>query len=317
MPRLIRILLWPPRQPAPLRWLEAVALTAGALATRYYVGPLNGLNPAIVFLPALCAATLLLGWQEALAVLLASSVIGWFWLVPPDMVLMPAVWLVVGALMIGVLAGFRATARDLDAAKERQRILFQVARQRVAKGPQTEFSVSDATKAALSPARAEAVRILEDAARRIASAADVHSRLHNPDMLQRELDSILRDAVASVIDRRSVALAFDVERLDLTFDLMSTITMLVLEIASEAQKAVFQRGKGSHFSVVLKALPDNRAALTIKDDGAATPKSSGSVPAERSRGLEIVQALVNQMHGTLRTSFIGGAEFAIEFPLHR
>lgn len=313
MERLTRMFVWRPEQPALARWLEAVLLVVVAVSVRYLVGPLNGLNPGVVFFPALFFATLLLGWLEALFVLAASTAVGWYWLLPPGMNLMPVVWLVVGSLMIGIIAAFRATALELASANTRQRILFQVARHRVAKAPPAEFSVPEETKAALSPARAEAVRILEDAARRIAGAADAHSRLHNAALLQRELDSILRDAVGTVIDRRSVNLAFDVEPMELTFDLMSTITMLVLEIATESQKSVFQTGKGSSFSVALKTLPDNRAALTVRNDGDLPPKPS----TDCGRGLEIVRTLVNQMNGTLRTSFAGGAEFAIEFPLGR
>jgi two-component sensor histidine kinase len=96
---------------------------------------------------------------------------------------------------------------------------------------------------------------------------------------------------------------------------MSTVTMLVIELANEAQKHVFQPCRGSSFSVTLKAIPGDRAALTVTDDGLVKPTPTASTPPPR--GLEIVQALVAQMHGTLRTSFVRGAEFAIEFPLSR
>jgi two-component sensor histidine kinase len=232
------------------------------------------------------------------------------------MELMPAVWLVIGGLTIALLASFRAMAHELAAANERQRILFQVARQRVAQGAQPELGILETPAARLSPARAEAVKILADAARRIAGSPDMQSRLRNSASLRRELDAILRDAVTSIIDRRTVSLAFDVEELDLTFDLMSSITMLVIELANEAQKHVFQPGRGSCFSVALKAVPGDRATLTVTDDGPVKPATAGSTAPEE-RGLEIVHALVAQMHGTLRTRFVRGAEFAIEFPLGR
>jgi len=316
LPRLMRVFLWRPPQPALARWIEAAALAACAVAARYFLGTLCGANPGTVFFPAILIATVLLGWKEALLVLGLSIAAGWYWFLPRELSLMPVVWLVVGSLMIGIIAAFQATAQELAAANERQRILFQVARQRVARTPQTAFSVPEEAKANLSPARAEAVRILEDAARRIAGAGDAPNQAQNAALLQRELDSILRDAVASVIDQRAVSLSFDVDALELTFDLMSSVTMLVMEIANESQKLVFQRGAGSRFSVALKALPDNRAALTVKDDGAAAALPNAG-QAESRRGLDVVRALVNQMHGTLRTSFASGSEFAIEFPLGR
>lgn len=317
MQGLMRVFLWRPQQPALARWAEAAALAGVALMARFYVGTLLGANPGVEFFPALLAATILLGWPEALFVLVLSVSVGWYWFVPPGMVLMPVVWLVAGSLMIGIIAAFRATAQELAAANERQKILFQVARQRVANAARNDPAEPEAARTPLSPARAEAVRILEDAARRIAGAADAHNRSRNPELVRRELDSILRDAVAAVIDRRDVTLTVDVDPLDLTFDLMSTVTMLVMEIASNAQKNVFRQGHGSQFSVALKAAAENRATLTVKDDRTASATTQGTAATEWSRGLEIVQTLVSRMHGSMQTSFAQGAEFAIEFPLHR
>ena len=77
---------------------------------------------------------------------------------------------------------------------------------------------------------------------------------------------MLRDVLATVIDRSSVSLNLDVEELDLSLDQKSIIAMLVIEVANNAAKHVFQRDLGSRFEVTLKALSNHRAMLKVADD---------------------------------------------------
>ncbi len=128
---------------------------------------------------------------------------------------------------------------------------------------------------------------------------------------------MLRDAVVTVVDRRSIALTFDVEEIDLTFDQMSTVTMLVIEAANNAQKHVFQHGSGSQLSVSLKATPNGHATLVIKDDGPGQLAISQVGPAAQGLGLRIVDGLVQQIGGTLGISSREGTEIAVTFPLTR
>src|SRR5690348_8045950 len=97
LPRLMRVFLWHPPQPALARWIEAVVLAACAVTARYFLGTLWGANPGTVFFPAILIATVLLGWMEGLLVLALSIAAGWYWFLPPEMSLMPVVWLVVGS----------------------------------------------------------------------------------------------------------------------------------------------------------------------------------------------------------------------------
>jgi two-component sensor histidine kinase len=136
-------------------------------------------------------------------------------------------------------------------------------------------------------------------------------------VFSRGLEGVLRDAVVTVIDRRTVDLTFDVDELDLTFDQMSTITMLVIEAANNAQKHVFQHGHGSQFSVSLKEVPAGRATLTVRDDGPGQPVANDRGPVERGLGLRIVEGLVHQIGGTLRIGSGQGTQIEVEFPLGR
>ena len=94
---------------------------------------------------------------------------------------------------------------------------------------------------------------------------------------------------------------------------MSMITMLVIEIASSSQKDPVRR-PDSHFLVGLRALPGDKAILSIKDDGPSLCSSRGGASSDRALGMDILHGLANQLHGTLSVKFDNGTEVALVFP---
>jgi hypothetical protein len=130
--RVVRILRLRWRQPAPIRWLMAAALFGIALTIRFSLGPLHGAIPFLSFYPAILVAAVLLGWKEAIFVLVLSLSAGWYFFLPRGMMLLPAGWAFVGALNIAIIIALKALAQQLAEANERQRLLFQELQHRVA-----------------------------------------------------------------------------------------------------------------------------------------------------------------------------------------
>lgn len=315
--RLTDLLAWRAKQPALVRWLFAAALLAVALLLRALLGPLHGANPALVFYPSILLAAVLLGWQEATAVLLAAVAVGSFRFVPPGRQLLPLGWLLVGGLNIGIIARLQRLAQELTAANERQRILFQELQHRVANTLQSVTGTFEIAQTRMQSSPTEAAALLANAATRITAAAEVHRRLHDPALFQRGLEEILRDAVAAAVDRRTVEPSIRVEPLALSFDQMSALTMLVIEAANNAQKHVFQHGLGSMLEVSLTACSDGWALLTVRDDGpgwgavADVPATGGGL------GMRILEGLARQLSGTLHIGSGPGRELSVEFPLRQ
>ena len=311
---LMRIMSWQSKQPALIRWLEALALFGVALAARYSLGIFYGGLPALTFYPVLLAVTAMIGWKEGVAVLVLSVTAGLYLMLPAGMYLQPVGWLLVGSFTIIIIEGLKRLAEELTAANERQRVLFQELQHRVAN---TLHSVSGTLEIArrkidLEPAVAK--NILEDAVRQILASADVHRRLNDPTLFEQGLLSILRDAVQTVIDSHSTGLVLDIAPLRLSSDQMSVITMLVIEVANNAQKHVFERNRGWHFQVSLRALSESRAIISVRDDGPGwSPKGTQSV--ERTLGLSILQSLADQLHGTLSIKSETGTEVSVVFPV--
>jgi two-component sensor histidine kinase len=315
--RFMRILAWRSSQAAIIRWSAALALFIVALLARFSLGPLHGANPALVFYPEILVAAVVLGWREALFVLVLSVTVGALLFLQPGMYLLPVAWLLIGGLNVAIIAGLKSLAEQLAASNERQKILFQELQHRVANTLQAVVGTVEIAKRRIGSAPAEATNLLEEMGQRLMASADVHRRLHDPALFRRGLDAVLRDAVVTVVDRRSIDLTFDVEEIDLTLDQMSAITMLVIEAANNSQKHVFQQGVGSQFAVSLKATPSGHATLIIKDDGPGHLALNGVGPAAQGLGLRIVDGLVQQLGGTLGISSDDGTEIAVTFPVKR
>jgi two-component system, sensor histidine kinase PdtaS len=97
-------------------------------------------------------------------------------------------------------------------------------------------------------------------------------------------------------------------------DQKSIVAMLVIEVANNAAKHVFQRDLGSRFEVTLKALSNHRAMLKVADDGPGTAGSNHVTSPGQKLGLQILQGLSDQIHGTLTVAVDKGREVTVAFP---
>jgi two-component sensor histidine kinase len=315
--RVARVLGRRWRQPILIRWLEAFGLFGVALAIRFLLGPLLGTVPFLSFYPAILLAALLLGWKEAVFVLVLSLAAGLYFFLPAGTVIFPAGAAFVGAINIAIIIALRALAQGLAEANERQALLFQELQHRVANTLQATVGRLEIVKRRMILSPAEAANMLDEAILRMSASANMHRRLNDPTLLSKGLESMLRDVLATVIDRSSVSLNLDVEELDLSLDQKSIIAMLVIEVANNAAKHVFQQNLGSRFEVTLRALSNHRAMLKVADDGPGATGSNDMTSPGQQLGMQILQGLSDQIHGTLTIAVDKGREITVAFPTFR
>jgi two-component sensor histidine kinase len=313
--RVARVLRRRWRQPALIRWLEAAALFGVALTIRFLLGPLHGAIPFLSFYPAILAAAVLLGWKEAIFVLVLSLSAGWYFFLPPGMMLLPAGWAFVGALNIAIIIALKALAEQLAEANERQRLLFEELQHRVANTLQATVGKLERVRRTIGSRPAEAANMLEEAIGRMSATAEMHRHLHDPAVFNNGLESMLRELVATVIDQAWVSVNFRVEELDLSLDQKSIIAMLVMEAANNSAKHVFERNLGSRFEVALHAMPGHRAILRVSDDGPGFTDAGNGRRSTQNLGTRILQGLADQIHGTLTTELDQGGKVMVEFPV--
>jgi two-component sensor histidine kinase len=312
--RVARILRWRWRQPPLIRWLEAMALFGVAFTIRFWLGALLGVTPFVSFYPAILLAAVLLGWKEASVVLMLSLCAGWYFFLPAKMPLLVAGWALAATVNIAIIVSLKALAKELDEANERQRLLFQELQHRIANTQQMTIGRLEMIKRRMSDRPAEAEAMLDETIVRMATSADIHRRLHDPALFSQGLESMFGSVLATVIDQGSVKLDLDVEELDLSLDRKSIIAMLVIEVANNAVKHVFQPGRGTSLQVTLRALPSKRAVLKIRDNGPGALAASPAAASGQQLGMRILNGLAGQIQGTLRIESGDGTEVVVEFP---
>jgi len=300
--------------------VEAIVLFGIALAIRFPLGDVPGGGLYLTFYPALLIATVFLGWQEAAFVLVLSLAAGLYFFVPRSMTVFIAGAGVVGASNIAIIVALKALAQQLAEANERQRLLFQELQHRVANTLLSTVATLERIKRTSNPA--ESANLLNQAIERMFVSAEIHRRLHDPTLFDSGLEPILRQVVATVIDQETVLVNWKIEKIDLSLDRMSVLAMLVMEIANNSAKHVFQRDLGSHFEVVLVALPDRRAMLKVSDDGPGIEDDAEKHPVEpgisplglQGLGAQILKGLADQINGTLAITHDRGTTVSVEFP---
>jgi two-component sensor histidine kinase len=273
--------------------VEAVGLFGIALTIRLLVGRFYGVMPGLSFYPAILIAAIFLGWKEAIFIMAAGIVVAWLLFLPPDQMLLPLMWVVVGTVNIGVIIGLQTLARQLAEANDRQRLLFQELQHRVANTLQSTVGTLERIKRTITLNPAESANLLNQAIERMFVSAEIHRRLHDPTLFDSGLEPILREVVATIIDQETVIVNWKIEKVALSLDQMSVLAMLVLEIANNAAKHVFQRNLGSHFEVELRALPGRRVMLMASDDGPGVEDSE----EKQGLGMGILEGLVDQIKG--------------------
>ena len=311
---------WRWRQPPLARWLEAIALFGVALAIRFLLGQVPGGGLYLTFYPALLIAAIFLGWQEAAFVLLLSLAAGWYFFLPRDMTVFLAGAGIVGTSNIAIIIALKALAQQLAEANERQRLLFQDLQHRVANTLQSTAATLERIKRTSNPA--ESANLLNQAIERMFVSAEMHRRLHDPTLFDRGLEPILRQVVATVIDQETVLVSWKIGKIDLSLDQMSVLAMLVMEIANNSAKHIFQLDLGSHFEVELKALPGRRVMLKVSDDGPGIEDDAEKHPAEpgisplavQGLGTQILKGLTDQINGTLTIAHDRGTTVRVDFP---
>ena len=312
--RVVRLLAWRSGHQA-VRWIGMLILFAVALRIRFALGLVYGANPALIFYPAMLVSFVLFGWIQAAVLLLLFVAAGTLWFLPPNMPLQPVGWVVVGGSNIAILAGLERVVAALVSANERQRLLFQEMQHRTANTLHAASGSLQLARIRIDSDPSAAAQLLEVAVRRVDASASVHRRLNDPALFGQGLRQVLRDAVSTILDIERVVLIVEVDELTLSFDQMSTITMLVIELANNAQKHVFRHGLGTHFVLKLQRLSPGRAALIVRDDGPGILKTADADEADDGLGLGIVRGLAAQLRGRLSVIPGRGTEFIVGFPL--
>lgn len=305
----------------------ALILFAAAFLLRWWAGEMMDGLPFVTFFLAILATAALAGTGPAITCLVPSFLSAWYFFLPPSYDFR-LVWpqgplalfffLLVAGSQVALVHWLRqAHARvafqrhALADQAARHRLLYTELQHRVANGIQSVASTLSA-QAMMSP---EAQPALDEAAQRLLGVAEVHRRLHDPELagaLGTKLEAMLRQLMMSA-GRSDVSVTVQAEAGTLAPELAGLVGLFVAEAASNSIKHAFNRRLGGQFDVSLLPVGEGALRLVVEDDGPGFSAAAGG--GDGSLGMTIMRGLAERLGSELRQGEgrLGGARLSVEF----
>ncbi|SFZ86267.1 Two-component sensor histidine kinase, contains HisKA and HATPase domains [Devosia enhydra] len=319
------------RQRPRLGYAIAVSAFLIALLTRFGVNAfLPSGFPYLTFFPAVLLTAFFCGTGPGLLAALLSVAAAWYWFIPPldsfalDVQSGVAVLFFVAILsadllilhiMHSALADLRreqARSRDL---LEQQKTLFAELQHRTANNMAFISALLSMHKRKAKD-QPEVVAAFESASGRLDTMARVHRRLYDPTSMDMPVQTYLRELLADVIGssgREGVDIVVDCEVAHLDVNRLTTVSLIVSELAVNAAKHAFD-GRGGRLEVSLLRSPDGGTyTLRVRDDGPGFP--DGFDPSTSDRlGFRVLNSFARSLNGQMAFRTDGGAVTEITFP---
>ncbi|TGK19317.1 response regulator [Leptospira fluminis] len=159
--------------------------------------------------------------------------------------------------------------------------------------------------------------IFEDSQFRIRSIALIHELLYqNEDLARMNFRQYLNNLVSNLlrtyrIDSR-ISFEIDADQVYLSLDSAIHCGLIVTELVTNSLKYGFKEQDFGKVSIQMKALENESYVMTVADDGVGFPQDVDFKKTD-SLGLQLVNALAEQIDGTLTLDREGGTKFRLEF----
>jgi two-component sensor histidine kinase len=159
---------------------------------------------------------------------------------------------------------------------------------------------------------------IEESKNRVKSMALLHQKLYQTHNLshinfQEYLEQLV-DSISKSIDFEFDHIKCEINAADLDFKIDTAVPLglMINELLTNAYKHAFKGKDSGKIQIDIKRLDENTFELRIEDNGVGLPKDF-NIDNMDSLGLELVQALVEQLNGTLDYSSNETTVFGITF----
>ncbi|MGJ5178639.1 histidine kinase dimerization/phosphoacceptor domain -containing protein [Bradyrhizobium oligotrophicum] len=282
--------------------------------------------PYLTFFPAVILTAFFCGLGPGVLCAVLCGVLAWYFFIPSSgsqSALALGFYAIIVAVDITLIHIMHQAARHLrqertvsEGLYENQRVLFQELQHRVANNIQFIAGLLRMQKrqAAADPARATA--ILNEAQTRLETISRIHRMLHDPGRMDLDIGPYLQEICNDVLESsgaRHVACVVDFIPAKLDLTRLTALTLLVVELVTNALKHAFGPEEGGIITVSLRPLDAARYVLAISDDGRGL--APGVDPGKGdSLGWRICLGLAAQLDGKLTTSSGRGTTVRLDFP---
>lgn len=286
--------------------------------------------PYLTFFPAVILTTYLCGLRPGITCAVLGGLAAWYQFVPPykSFALTGSTAVALGfyAFIVAVdialihtmhVSGDRLRVeRGVTAALyDQQRTMFQELQHRVANNMQFVAALLTLQRRKVADDPAAAATALDEARVRLETISRIHRRLYDPERISLPIGQYLQELCTDLLDAtgaRNVVCLVDVPPVTLDLTRLTTLSLLVVEIVTNALKHAFIPGGRGTITIRLERLDAGRLALTVADDGRGMP--AGFDPGtSRSLGYRISQGLAGQLGGTLAYGGTAGTVVRVEF----
>ena len=166
---------------------------------------------------------------------------------------------------------------------------------------------------------ASSVEMFQESRQRVRSMALVHERLYEaPDLTQVDFADYIADLANYLfhsygVDTDRIRLECKVHRVRLSLEAAVPCGLLVNELISNCLKHAFRGREHGRILVGLTQQSKAEVLLSVSDDGVGLPPDVDPENA-RTFGMQLVQALTDQLHGRLEVCHESGTVVRVIFP---
>lgn len=223
--------------------------------------------------------------------------------------------LTAGIILFGIIGALAyVNFRNARASKQKFEVLLSETRHRIKNNLQTLASIFNIQAAHYSDHNL--VAEAKSAESRVHAMSLLHQKFYSVDLSHTlESETFIEGLVKQTVDiygtqTPNVKLTIDCQPIRLDIDKAVALGLIIHELICNAFKYAFE-GVDDPELIVTVSEQDNQLITTIKDNGPGVNNSDKN----SSHGLGLVEALTDQLHGTINTVSEKGTTFIVRFPI--
>jgi two-component sensor histidine kinase len=292
-------------------YLIAALVFVIALGLREAVDPYIKI-PYVTLFPAMIICSLVGGRAAGILAAVVGGLAAWYlWLPPrgtfalewPTGHLTVGLYILTSTILLLLMRGLNETLKELESERDLSAELFRELQHRTANNLQSISAMLRQNRSAIKRDPSVALEVIDTAHRRFEIMSRINRRLYSPEMGEVDAASLLRDLCEDIKEAsgsNSIVCHVHPSSVRLSRERAMLLSLLVAELMLNASKHAFDVGQSGNIQIAMETVGSNHR-FTFTDDGKGFEPDTGTASAP-GLGSRIMQGLVGQMNGTMRTA---------------